>query len=109
MNPKQPPVPSFNLPEPVEAPASTATPTNSVQAAEIAGSPIHPPQAAPAQQNSASFGDELDPQWIQTVEQAIRAGIDDPRALSLRLDEIRAEYIYGRFAKEVKRQSGGEK
>lgn len=95
MNPSQPPAPSFNLPEPVDQ--------------QLAQAPVPPAQQLPVRDAPAatapSVGDELSADWVRKVEMAIRQGIDDPHALSDSLEDIRGQYIAGRFAKEIKKQS----
>ena len=112
MNPSQP-TPNFNLPEPIDAaqtmsgelqaPAPVNTAAHS--RASNAPQPEGMQQGSPTTQ-SVEFGDSLSPQWINAVEQAVRQGIEDPKTLSLQLDELRAQYIAGRFTKDIKRQQG---
>lgn len=102
MNSIQQPTPNFNLPEPVDTQAGSATDQPVQAQVSAAGS-----SSAPVT-GTQNYGDVLMPQQVQSVEQAVRQNMDDPRMLSLRLDEMRAGYIAGRFAKNVKRQGGGE-
>jgi hypothetical protein len=97
MNPSQTPVPSFNLPEPVDEQAATSSATGQDLQAPVPSVQSHPTQG---------LGDELGADWTHAVETAIRQGIEDPRALSNSLQDIRAQYISGRFAKEIKKQTG---
>lgn len=108
MNSQHPTAPNFNLPEPVDTQVTESLGAQNAQALTPQQAGPMPESAAPTSQN-AGFSDVLNSQQIQSVEQAVRQNIDDPRALSLRLDEIRAEYIAGRFAKDIKRQGGDSK
>lgn len=109
MNPSQP-TSNLSLPEPVDNGSVPSAPQGvAVPAPPRADNSV--PQTAPSQQTHLQrpeVGDTLSPQWISAVEQAVRTGIDDPRTLSLQLDELRSQYLSDRFAKDIKRQGGGK-
>lgn len=105
MNPNNP-VPNLNLPEPVDQPQQVTQDPVATDPHSMAQPVADKIQASAGAQAQDNFGDQLSPQWVHIIEQAVRQGIDDPRTLSLKLDELRSQYISGRFAKEVKRQSG---
>jgi hypothetical protein len=96
--------PSFNLPEPVDLPPAAPSQDTSALGASVPAVTTASPEVSAVTQTQ--YGDELSQQWIHAVEGAIRQGIDDPRVLSAHIDELRAQYISGRYAKEVKRQTG---
>ena len=93
MNNNTPQPPSFNLPKPV-----VDAPQPHIDAQQ-------PPQTAIAEP-IAREGETLDPRWIHAVENLMRQGIDDPAALADQLHELKAQYIAGRFGKELKRPRG---
>lgn len=65
-----------------------------------------PPQMAP-QQLVAPDADDLSPEWIQKVNSVVRQNVNEPKVFSQEFERLKAQYIAGRYGKELKQQ--GEK
>lgn len=99
--------PNLNLPKPVEAPTPEAPAPMGIS--ELQG-PAVPPSPSAVEPPTAREGEVLDARWITAVENLMKQGIDDPALLAEQLIELKAQYIAGRFGKEIKRASvkGGQ-
>ena len=94
-----------SLPQPVGDKSSVSAP----QPQEVQ-QPVTPPSpqqlVTPSpQQPIAHDADDLAPEWLHMVDSLVRQNIQDPRKLSQEFEKVKAQYIAGRYGKEIK-QSG---
>ncbi len=107
-NPLQPTPGS--LPQPIDNNEVSLSANQNQGAPAIAGAhepatPL-PPQATP-QQPIAADADDLSPEWIQRVNSLVRQNMHDPKEFSQEFGRLKAQYIAGRYGKELKQP--GEK
>lgn len=106
-NPLQPTPGS--LPQPIateEASSPVGHEQGALTTTSVQNASSLPPQMAP-QQLVAPDADDLSPEWIQKVNSVVRQNINDPEVFSREFERLKAQYIAGRYGKELKQQ--GEK
>lgn len=94
---------SVSLPEPIlgdNQPDNTSAPMPPLQGAspdpvEQHGSQVALPQVA-------EDNDTIEQAWVNRVDQLVRQSVGDPRALSQGFAALKAQYISGRYGKEIK-------
>lgn len=63
-------------------------------------------QTNPAAPGPINDADTLDPAWVARVDMMIKQTAADPRMLSQEFAKLKAQYIAGRYGKELKQANG---
>lgn len=68
------------------------------------------PQSVPAQPQVpvSPDSDVIDPAWVAQVDTVIKRTVADPRLLSQEFAKLKAQYIAGRYGRELKQIDGKE-
>lgn len=69
------------------------------------GAAMQVPPAAPSQQGAtpaATDTDDINPQWLHMVEGLKKRHAQDPRMFAREFEKLKAQYITGRYGKEIK-------
>lgn len=93
---------SVSLPEPVldsNQPDNTSVPTPPPHDTSPASGG---PQGSQALPQTAEDTDTIEQAWVGRVDQLVRQAVGDPRLLSQEFAALKAQYISGRYGKEIK-------
>lgn len=91
-----------SLPQPIPNPPAVDAQVPQQEVAPQSTSPLQGQPSLGQQVPAASQGDTVDATWVTQVDSLIKQTVGDPRILSQEFAKLKAQYISGRYGREIK-------